>query len=105
MTARRCLSAAVERRPRPRLVGTVSRSPHQRRSCRGQSPAALIWAGATDTTIVAAPLTGQTRASVRYATEAIRAATIVLACVPIMCVYPFLQKYFVKGMRVGSVKG
>ncbi|MGN0802637.1 MAG: carbohydrate ABC transporter permease [Candidatus Faecivicinus sp.] len=38
-------------------------------------------------------------------TEAIRAATIVLACVPIMCVYPFLQKYFVKGMRVGSVKG
>ncbi|MCC6619322.1 MAG: hypothetical protein IT341_09850 [Chloroflexi bacterium] len=41
----------------------------------GQSPAALIWAGATDTTIVAAPLTGQTRASVRYATEAIRAAS------------------------------
>lgn len=38
-------------------------------------------------------------------TEAIRAATIMLACVPIMCVYPFLQKYFVKGMRVGSVKG
>lgn len=38
-------------------------------------------------------------------TEAIRAATIVLACVPIMLVYPFLQKYFVKGMRVGSVKG
>ena len=37
--------------------------------------------------------------------EAIRAATIMLACVPIMCVYPFLQKYFVKGMRVGSVKG
>lgn len=38
-------------------------------------------------------------------TEAIRAATIMLACVPIMCVYPFLQKYFVKGLRVGSVKG
>ena len=37
--------------------------------------------------------------------EAIRAATIMLACIPIMCVYPFLQKYFVKGMRVGSVKG
>ena len=38
-------------------------------------------------------------------TDAIRSATIMLACVPIMCVYPFLQKYFVKGMRVGSVKG
>ena len=37
--------------------------------------------------------------------EAIRAATIMLACIPILCVYPFLQKYFVKGMRVGSVKG
>ena len=38
-------------------------------------------------------------------TDAIRSATIMLACVPIMCVYPFLQKYFVKGMRVGSVNG
>ena len=38
-------------------------------------------------------------------TESIRAATIMLTCVPIMCVYPFLQKYFVKGLRVGSVKG
>ena len=38
-------------------------------------------------------------------TESIRSATIMLTCVPIMCVYPFLQKYFVKGLRVGSVKG
>lgn len=38
-------------------------------------------------------------------TETIRSCTVMLACVPIMCVYPFLQKYFVKGMRVGSVKG
>ena len=38
-------------------------------------------------------------------TDAIRSATIMLSCVPIMCVYPFLQKYFVKGLRVGSVKG
>ena len=34
-----------------------------------------------------------------------RIATIVIATVPILCVYPFLQKYFVKGMLVGSVKG
>ena len=38
-------------------------------------------------------------------TDAIRSATIMLACVPIMCVYPFLQKYFVKGILVGSLKG
>lgn len=38
-------------------------------------------------------------------TESIRAATIMLSTLPIMCVYPFLQKYFVSGLRVGSVKG
>lgn len=37
--------------------------------------------------------------------ETVRMATIVVAMVPILCVYPFLQKYFVKGMLVGSVKG
>ncbi len=35
----------------------------------------------------------------------IRYATIVLAILPIMCVYPFLQKYFVKGIMAGAVKG
>lgn len=38
-------------------------------------------------------------------TESMRAATIVIATVPILLVYPFLQKYFVKGVMVGSVKG
>lgn len=37
--------------------------------------------------------------------ETIRMATVVLAILPIMCVYPFLQKYFVKGALLGSVKG
>ena len=31
--------------------------------------------------------------------------TIVLSSLPIICVYPFIQKYFVKGMMIGSVKG
>lgn len=31
--------------------------------------------------------------------------TIVVAVLPIMCVYPFLQRYFVQGMMVGSIKG
>jgi putative aldouronate transport system permease protein len=34
-----------------------------------------------------------------------RAATIMFATVPILCVYPFLQKYFVKGALLGSLKG
>ena len=33
------------------------------------------------------------------------AATVILAMLPIMCVYPFVQRYFVKGVMVGSVKG
>lgn len=37
--------------------------------------------------------------------ETIRAATVALTALPIICVYPFLQKYFVQGMMVGAVKG
>ncbi|MFD0715785.1 carbohydrate ABC transporter permease [Paenibacillus sp. GCM10027626] len=36
--------------------------------------------------------------------EAIKYATIVVATVPILVVYPFLQKYFVKGVMIGAVK-
>ena len=36
--------------------------------------------------------------------ETIKYATIVVATVPILCVYPFLQKYFVKGVMIGAVK-
>lgn len=37
--------------------------------------------------------------------EAIKYAVIVIATLPILCVYPFLQKYFVKGVMIGAVKG
>ena len=37
--------------------------------------------------------------------ESIRAATIILATAPILTVYPFLQKYFTKGIMVGAIKG
>lgn len=37
--------------------------------------------------------------------ESAKYATIVVATIPIMLVYPFVQKYFVKGIMVGSVKG
>lgn len=37
--------------------------------------------------------------------DSIRAATIVVSTVPILVVYPFLQRFFIKGMVVGSVKG
>lgn len=37
--------------------------------------------------------------------ESIRAAAIVFAIVPILCVYPFLQRHFIKGVLLGSIKG
>ena len=37
--------------------------------------------------------------------ESIKYAVIVVATVPILCIYPFLQKYFVKGVMIGAVKG
>ena len=37
--------------------------------------------------------------------ETIKYATIIVTTLPILCVYPFLQKYFVKGMMIGAVKG
>lgn len=36
--------------------------------------------------------------------EGIKMAVIVVATIPILCVYPFLQKHFIQGMMVGSVK-
>ena len=36
--------------------------------------------------------------------ESLRYATLIVVMLPIMCVYPFLQKYFAKGVMMGSVK-
>jgi len=43
--------------------------------------------------------------SMHVAEESVKAVSIVIATVPILVVYPFLQKYFVKGVMVGSIKG
>ena len=42
---------------------------------------------------------------VEYISATLQYATILVATLPIMCVYPFLQKYFMKGVMVGAIKG
>lgn len=37
--------------------------------------------------------------------ETIKYATIIIATIPILLLYPFLQKYFVKGVMIGAIKG
>lgn len=49
-----------------------------------------------------AQMTGEITGS---STDSVIAATIMLSIIPIVCVYPFLQKYFVQGTLIGSVKG
>jgi putative aldouronate transport system permease protein len=35
----------------------------------------------------------------------VKAAQVFLGCLPVLLVYPFLQRYFTKGLVLGSVKG
>lgn len=37
--------------------------------------------------------------------ETLKYSLILVACVPIWCVYPFVQKYFVQGVMIGAIKG
>lgn len=37
--------------------------------------------------------------------ETLKMAAVIYACLPIIIVYPFLQKFFIKGMMLGAVKG
>ena len=40
-----------------------------------------------------------------FISETIKYAVIIIATLPILCVYPFIQKYFTKGVMIGAVKG
>jgi putative aldouronate transport system permease protein len=48
--------------------------------------------------------TGNTEQATRVSPESIRMAITIVAAAPIVIVYPFLQKYFVKGLTLGAVK-
>ena len=41
----------------------------------------------------------------RRLSELMKYAVIIISTVPIMCVYPFVQKYFIQGVMIGAIKG
>jgi len=57
-----------------------------------ESSTQMMELGITDTTVL------------EFTGETIKAATIIITILPIICVYPFVQKYFVKGIMLGGVK-
>ncbi|MFC5404209.1 carbohydrate ABC transporter permease [Cohnella soli] len=46
-----------------------------------------------------------TNSTHRVSAESLKMAVAVIGTLPILCIYPFLQKYFTKGMYMGAVKG
>ena len=54
--------------------------------------------------LVAQVYSGQSVSMARES-EMMKYALIVITTIPIICVYPFVQKYFEKGVMIGSVKG
>ncbi|MDR1559945.1 MAG: carbohydrate ABC transporter permease [Clostridiales bacterium] len=48
--------------------------------------------------------TGASSGEREYVSQGIKYATIIVATIPILCVYPFLQRFFNKGIMIGAVK-
>ena len=50
-------------------------------------------------------LDSTTQALMEKRAEVMRYSLIIVSSLPVMCLYPFVQKYFVKGVMIGAVKG
>ena len=53
----------------------------------------------------AAAMGGQSASSSTVTPIAVRGAITIITTVPVLCLYPFLQKYFISGLTLGGVKG
>lgn len=53
----------------------------------------------------AGAMMGEDTARQALLVESMKYAVIIVSTLPIMCLYPFMQKYFVKGIMIGSIKG
>ncbi len=62
----------------------------------------ILIANSIDTNLVVDP---EVAAAKQGMAELLKYSLIIVSTVPIMCLYPFVQKYFVKGVMIGSIKG
>lgn len=72
---------------------------------RNLQPLQLVLRGILIANDTASMSGGGTSADQEAVSESIKYAVIVVSTLPIMVVYPFLQKYFVQGVMIGAVKG
>ncbi len=63
----------------------------------------ILLAGDTNTMTAGSSTTATGTTNLHVAL--LKYCTIIVATVPILCIYPFIQKFFVKGVMVGSIKG
>lgn len=48
---------------------------------------------------------GEIGSTIKTIPQCVQAASMIVVTLPVVCIYPFVQKHFVKGVMVGSVKG
>jgi putative aldouronate transport system permease protein len=58
-----------------------------------------------DTSLLSQSAASALSAGQKVYAQSMRMAMVMITAIPILCVYPFLQKYFVKGIMLGSIKG
>lgn len=72
---------------------------------RVKYPLQLVLRGVLMSNDTSAMTGGVTAVDKESVGESVKYGVIVVATIPILAVYPFLQKYFVKGVMIGAVKG
>ena len=70
----------------------------------GTRPAPRTSAAEIDDANNANNAAGNDAADVLYLDTLVKYAMIIISTVPILCIYPFVQKYFMKGVMMGSIK-
>ena len=77
--------------------------------CKTADVALVTWerklGGRLVTLIIEGDVAAETTGSINVIATNYKYAVIIISVIPILMVYPFLQKYFTKGVMVGAVKG